>query len=219
MKGKVASIILGIIGLIFGLIGLIGYKSVILIGETKTTIGEIVEIKVSRNSDDEDVKNAVIKYEADGKYYKGETRISSSTYKMGQSINVHYSVDKPYLFYVDIDVIFFSIFGGIGILCLLISIILIIVGLMGKNYNKRLVNTVTPFRAKITNVNPDYSITVMNKHPYTLICEYNGKTYIKKGIFKDILTPFNDGVLTHIDLYVDEKNENKYFIDTDNIDV
>ena len=33
------------------------------------------------------------------------------------------------------------------------------------------------------------------------------------------LTPFNNGVLTHIDLYVDEKNENKYYIDTDSIDV
>lgn len=219
MKGKVASIILAIIGVVFSFIGYAGYKSVISIGETKVTNGEIIEVKVVHNSDDEDTKKAIIKYEVDGKYYKGETKISSDTYKMGQNVKVHYSVDTPNKFYIDLDVVFFAIFGGVGILCLLICIIIIIVGIVNKNSNKRLLNTVTPFSAKITNVDIDYTVTVMNKHPYTLICEYNGKTYIKKGIFKDILTPFNDGVLTHIDLYVDEKNENKYYIDTDSIDV
>lgn len=74
-------------------------------------------------------------------------------------------------------------------------------------------------QAEITSVEIDNNITIQNKHPYSILCNwidpFTGKEYAHtiKHIWKDP-TPLLAGRNT-IDVYIDREYPEKYFIDTE----
>ncbi len=63
--------------------------------------------------------------------------------------------------------------------------------------------------AVITNVSPNYSVTINGRHPYILTCEYNGaifQTDYMKAVTSDL-------VGKNVTVYVDEEDPAKYFVD------
>ena len=111
---------------------------------------------------------------------------------------------------------FFST-GEVPLFACLLPLIFTVIGLAflfsffrKKLRAKKLKETGRQLRAVITNVSPNYSVTINGRHPYLIDCEYNGLMF--QADYMKAVT--YDMVGKTVTVYVSEEDPSKYFVDT-----
>lgn len=174
-ENKILYIIFAVIGVIFILISNFLFNfSIIKEENIRETNAVILDIN------DEDV---LILYRVDGILYKQYLNSYSSSYYEGQEIVIKYDATNPEVIMDDTNKIISYVFGGVGALFLLISIIIIICVRYRNNMIAKLKETGYIINATYLSTKVNKNYTVNNKHPYNIFCEWNGMDG-KKHIFK-----------------------------------
>lgn len=110
----------------------------------------------------------------------------------------------------------FSVVGGTFFF---IGIIFCIVTVRKEKIARRLMENGNYIMAQITEVVPNYNVTVNGRSPYVVYCQYQDITgtvhiFRSRDIFFDPETLFKS---EHVRVYVDNDNFKKYYVDIDEI--
>lgn len=113
--------------------------------------------------------------------------------------------------------LFGGIFGGLGLIFFILGLILVVAGIKRKNLSKKLLDTGKHIVAKVSDVELDLAVRVNRRHPFVIICEYediySGKIHVFRS--NDIMGNPGDIIGESINVYVDNDDWNKYYVDTD----
>ena len=148
-------------------------------------------------------------------------RAYSSTFYVGKEIKIYYQKDNPNEIGVkSLDLLIllfpfmgsmFAIFGGVNIYKVIKE----------KKTKNNLLKTGIKIEAHYVESIKNKYLTVLNHHPYHIICKYinplDNKEYTFKSrrIWQDPSSYIKDANITVFTVYVDKNNMNKYYVDTD----
>lgn len=211
-ENKILYIVFAVIGVIFILISNFLFNfSIIKEENIRETNAVILDIN------DEDV---LILYRVDGVLYKQYLNSYSSSYYEGQEIIIKYDVTNPEVIMDDTNKIISYIFGGMGSIFLLISIIIIVCVRYRNNTITKLKETGYIINANYLSTKVNKNYTVNNKHPYNIFCEWNGMDG-KKHIFKsdniwvDPEKIIKDRNIKTFRVYFNPNNIKQYYVEVD----
>lgn len=111
--------------------------------------------------------------------------------------------------------VFLAVFMGIGGLFALVGLIWLIILLMKRAGNKRLMTEGYKLEGTVTNVEMNMNIAINGRHPYKLECRvnnpYDGNVYLysSANITDDVSHLIGQTVM----VYVDRNNPKKYYVD------
>lgn len=162
-----------------------------------------------------------VKYISDdgaGRIHKG-TQSKNKKHYVGDKFKVFYLIDNP-------DKSRISDGKKTGKTVIIAGVALLLLDLVGIYQNRSKNKSVNKFRstgrkveAEITGIETDMNTTVLEKHPYIINCRWvdpmTGRKYTDSitQIWKDP-APLLAG-RTHIDVYIDRDDPDKYFMDTE----
>lgn len=182
------------------------------------TTGIITKIKEDYSGDSHET---YVTYEVNGRSYTSIIRAYSSTFYVGKEIKIYYQKDNPNEIGVkSLDLLIllfpfmgsmFAIFGGVNIYKVIKE----------KKTKNKLLKTGLKIEAHYVESIKNKYLTVLNHHPYYIICKYinslDNKEYTFKSrrIWQDPSSYIKDANITIFTVYVDKNNMNKYYVDTD----
>lgn len=179
------------------------------------TVGTVEEVF----TDSDGVMHPIVRYTAEGSEYVQRLNSSSSSFKIGDEIDVFFLADDPQNARADS-------FSG-GIVFIVVGSVFAFAGLIGiavrsvsKMKRESLINSGERVSSVITDVRFMENITVNGVHPYKIYCdsdrvpEMQGKPFVSKNIYFPVS---RDVVGKYISVYVDSKNPCKYIVDTDEL--
>lgn len=144
--------------------------------------------------------------------------ISGSLFFKGGYVTVNgvYTYYAPGEFNMAVG-LFLGLFGGMGLLFLILGLIFLGIGIKRNNAVKRVLETGKQITARITGVELNYSVRINRRHPYIIICEYEDAFSGKIHVFKSdsILHNPGDVVGESVTVLVDRDNWDTYYVDTD----
>lgn len=205
-----------ILVLLFGLV-LIGIGVIIGVNSANfekngiKTRAEIVDIKYDRNNEDTRT-DVYVKYAVDGKEYTSLLGSYSSSWKIGDKFIILYDAENPErITYpkgnLTAQILCFSI--GVAVVVFVGGFILS--GVIGKSKRKRYMRTGLKVETTVVQLDIKNNTHIFGSNPAHLVCrDDDGNDYERNFLFgKDCTVAFD----SKIDVYVDEVNSNKYYID------
>jgi len=219
--GMMVGAIFFFVGAIFTTIAIIFYEHNSKIEKVETT-GTITRIGDyhHRYDDEDETPDVYVEYVVDGEIREARLNYYSSTMHEGDSIVIYYEKGDPYkISSRESDMIFTYIFGGMGILYVILGGSFLIVVLVKTRKQKKLKETGEFVQADFVRVELNTTLTVNGKNPYRIVCEWfdpynNIKKELKsENIFTDPQPIITSLGITKFNVYIDPKNTKNYYMD------
>lgn len=166
--------------------------------------------------------HTTVEYEYEGESYNRKLDVYSSTYYVGKEINVYINPQKPgnpeIMLGYNIGIMVVSILGAAFLIVALC--ILIFFGKKGKKLEKLRVSGRRVF-AKIESIDVNWNVSVMNRHPFYIICSWknnaDGKIYHfrSQNLWDDPRYAIEKMNIESLTVYIDERNIRKYAVDVE----
>lgn len=117
------------------------------------------------------------------------------------------------------SILFLSIFGGMGMVFVVLGIVFLIHVIKRIKIVEGLRNNGVYVTARISAVERNLGVKVNNRHPYYVLCEYEDIYSGEIHVFRsdNIMNNPGDIVGTDITVYVDSSNWNQYYVDTEGL--
>ncbi len=192
-----------------------------IIDSSELVEGVISDVKPVSGNDGIDYRVSV-KYNFNGTDYKRELSEYSSSMYEGKSIELYVEKENPENAHVK-SLIYLGpiIVSGIGAIFFIIAIILIIIFLRKKKHRSDLISNGNKVYAEITGGIVDYSTRINGRNPYRLNCEvldiYSGQKIIYSS--GQVLDSPENYVGRQVAVYVDKKDNSKYYVDVESIKI
>lgn len=198
------------LGLVMLLVGYLGSEdNAAFFRAAETTQGTLVAV-------DSQQEECTVLYQAEGGTYRARINAYVSGMWVGEPVTVYYVEGAPDVFRTEYhDLAFWilrligMIFGGSGLVMLLVSLC------VAEN-RRSLLEKGNRVTARVTGVEENRSITVNNRHPFRLVCEYTdpntGETRVFRGrnIYRN---PTADLTREEVDVYLHPTRPNRYVVD------
>ena len=222
---KFVKIVLLIMGIIFFLVGLIiGIITITNYQNAEVVNATIIDILYSRSGDDDTTRTFLVKFIYNNQEYTKETSFYSSFYHIGDTIKLYINngnVNK--IWSLKMNVIMSTIFGTIGLIMLVICIALLIKQINNKKLKDYLRNNGSLIQAKIVKIEMNTHYSINDMHPFNIILEYEDRfsnekyTFKSVNIWDDPSFIIKENNIEYLNVYIDNKNKKKYYIDLDNL--
>ena len=219
---KIVLLIMGIIfflvGLIIGIITITNYQNAEVVNAT------IIDILYSRSASDDTTRTFLVKFIYNNQEYTKETSFYSSFYHIGDTIKLYINncnVNK--IWSLKMNAIMSAIFGTIGLIMLVICIALLIKQINNKKLKDYLRNNGSLIQAKIVKIEMNTHYSINDMHPFNIILEYEDRfsnekyTFKSVNIWDDPSFIIKENNIEYLNVYIDNKNNKKYYIDLDNL--
>ena len=219
---KIVLLIMGIIfflvGLIIGIITITNYQNAEVVNAT------IIDILYSRSASDDTTRTFLVKFIYNNQEYTKETSFYSSFYHIGDTIKLYINngnVNK--IWSLKMNAIMSAIFGTIGLIMLVICIALLIKQINNKKLKDYLRNNGSLIQAKIVKIEMNTHYSINDMHPFNIILEYEDRfsnekyTFKSVNIWDDPSFIIKENNIEYLNVYIDNKNKKKYYIDLDNL--
>lgn len=218
---KIITVLFSIVGIICIIAAIVmGINSVKIKNTYVKTDATIIDFNISRDSDGEQTRSAVIRYKADGNVYESVINENNSSWDLGDHITVYYNPDNPKQF----STVFGTTFGTLmlalfGVVFSAVGLIPMLISVKKKGKNQKLMESGTRIAAKVIGFDYNENFAVNGHHPYIIEVEYlseNGERHrFRSG---NVWDPIGEEILGHdVDVYFEPGNMDKYFVDVDSI--
>lgn len=222
-KSKVEKMLFSIF-VIIGMIMIIGgiffqinnYK---FMNSAESTYATITRIVTSYDSDGDADHHVEVRFEVDGKQYRGTLNEWNSKMYEGGETKIYYNPNNPNNFkgnglsYVGYIIII------MGLVFSLVGIIPLIISIKRRSNFKKLKSHGKKIDAKIDSIDINTSYTVNGRNPYKINCSYTDPYTNKMYFFESENIWFNaeiiianNNILT-LPVYMDSNNSSKYYVD------
>lgn len=172
------------------------------------------------DNDDDETPDVYVEYVVDGETREAKLNYYSSTMREGDSIDIYYEKGNPSKIGSESgDMLFVYIFGGMGSLFAILGGSGLIVLLVKTRKQKKLKETGEFVQADFVRVELNTTLTVNERHPYRIVCEWfdpynNIKKELKsENIFTDPQPIITSLGITKFNVYIDPKNTKNYYMD------
>ena len=196
------------IGLIFLVSGIFIVKNAFDYSDCIDTTGTIVDFE--RN-------NPVVEYTANGKTYQSRLNVTSSSYKIGNKIDIYYKKSNNYEIGSKSLNYLWLLFPGLGLIFTILGIVLRLTLFKGDGYKKKLIENGNLVYAEYIETNINTSFTLNGKSPYNIICKAminNEEVELhSENIWYDPIDIIEQKNITKFPVYVDINNPKKYYMD------
>ena len=178
------------------------------------TKAEIIQIYYKGN----DNHAVIVQYTVDGTVYTSELNLYSSSFSVGQEIDILYAPENPQKISAKDSAALSLIFTGVGAIFALIGFFGIFVKLRKKALRKHLIERGEKIYADFIEVTQNFHYSVNNRHPYNVICRWqnpaDGQTYtFKSENLWDYPQYLTENTAIQIPVYLDIFNIKKYYMD------
>lgn len=216
-------IIFFIVGVIFLIVLLIfNYNDKKFINNSVKVIGVIEDIRVDYGIDDETYDVYISYKDLNGQMHRGKSNYSSNLMNVGDKIDVYYDINNPSSFKVKPDDFFNYIFLGMSSLFIILGSFLLILPIMKKNQNKKLLKNGIRLVATINSVIIDNRYQVNGKSPYVIYASfiYHDLVYEAKSnnIWYNAEFIVNNYNIKELPIYIEVNNPKKYYLDTSELE-
>ena len=211
---KVAAIIFIFIGMIFVICGVALKLTIFNFDNKIETTGEIIRI-----SDD----YFYVLYEVDEREYVSKINGSNSNYYVGKNIAIYYNPDNPNKIIDKDSKIIYILFIGMGSLFAFFGIAYLVNMVRKAKKRQMLRETGSVIYADYVETRINTLITVNNKHPYNIICEYTHYDGVRhkfksQNLWYDPSNIISEKSITRFPVFVNLDNLKEYVIDTKEIE-
>lgn len=226
-KGRVEKILflvffsVGIIMLIAG--GIFHINNSKFISNAGSVDATITRIETSYDSDGDANHHVEVRFEVNGKQYRGVLSEWNSKMYEGGLTKVYYNKNNPNDFRGSGLGYIGYIIMGLGFVFSLVGIIPLIILKKRKNSFKRLKSTGKRVDAKIDSIDINISYTINGRNPYRINCSYTDPYTNKIYFFKSENIWFNvevvvanNNIIT-LPVYMDQNNPSKYYVDIEGL--
>ena len=116
-------------------------------------------------------------------------------------------------------IMFLSIFGGIGLIFVILGLIFLICSINKRNSIKRLLDNNEHVTARIIDVIQNHNLRINGMHPFHLVCQYDDVYGGRPHVFQSDYIMYHPGDVKDftVKVYVDKSNWNKYYVDIDSM--
>lgn len=175
---------------------------------------EIIQIYYEGKDD----HTVIVQYTVNDTVYKSKLNFYSSSFSVGQEIDILYSPENPKKISAKDSAALFLIFPGVGAIFALIGFSGIFVKLRKKILRKRLLENGEKIYADFVEVTKNWHYSVNHRHPYNVICRWqnptDGQTYtFKSENLWDYPQYLTENTEIQIPVYTDIFNIKKYYMD------
>lgn len=175
----------------------------------ETTQGTLVAV-------DHGQEECSILYQAEGRTYRARINAYVSGMRVGEPVTVYYVEGAPDEFRTEYHDVAFWILRLIGIIFGGIGLVMLLVSLRMAESRRSVLEKGNRVTARITGVEENRTITVNGRHPVRLVCEYTdpntGETRVFRGrnIYRN---PTFDLTREEVDVYLHPTRPGRYVVD------
>ncbi len=213
------------VGIIFTFIGIAEFVSSHNEANNRvTTTATITDIIPYINNDNKRSYDVYVEYEVNKNKYNEKLGFYSSNYYIGKEIEIYYYKDNIRKIGTKAgDIMLALIFSLIGIPFALIGAIGLLYGPAKKKKERKLQKTGIRINANYTETYLNTTVRINGLHPYKIICKginpiTNQECIFKsKNIYKNPEEIIAIKRITTFPVYIDAKNNKKYFVDISSI--
>lgn len=216
-------LVFGIIGIVFLVVGIaIGLPDIVMSQNGIETQGVITSIDSIWQSDGDWSHRVQVSYEAEGVSYTTYLNYYSSSMREGQNIAIHCNPENPEEITTgSLGWIFLLIFGGLGLIFLVVAVIIVLTQMRKKRRREELFSSVTPVEAEIVDISRNTSVRVNGRYPFVITVEWHnpddGKLYRMRtpSLWSNPQSQIERLGLRTLPVYIDPYDAKNYYVQTE----
>lgn len=220
---RIVILVFTLIGLVFFLVGM-GFliEHLAFLDRSVETGAVITEIQ-TYHSDDGYSHRVYVTYAVGDELYETYLNSYNSSMREGQTLRVRYDPEHPAQVRDPFWWLFPIIFGGIGLIFLIVVGILLLAGRSRRRRAERLLTYGTEVSARISEVQRNPNLRINGRNPYVLICAWKDPDDDKTYLFRSENLWFNpepilqDRSITALPVFLDIHDKRKYHVVVDSV--
>lgn len=181
---------------------------------------QLLEEYKEKNIIDQDTGSAIIiSYEYQEEEYTRELGYFSNDIHIGQRVDIYIRNNDPLDFkYTNRSNFAIIVSFVLGTLCVIYGAFSLFILVNNEKANIYLKNNGIVYKAKVLYIDENEKVKKFNRHPLILTCSYINEETSEEQVFisDSIYLEKNstDYIDKYVNVYVDSKNENNYYVDT-----
>ena len=176
---------------------------------------EIIDFETYYDSDHDKQTKTIVKYIVDDQEYTDQLNSYNSAWRVGDSVDVYYDPLYPQKIKSEMPVVMCVIFGSLGVVFIVVSIILIIKQ-KNKNAKRRnLIQNGLVLNASIVNFYENTRISVNRRCPFIIEADYNDGINVHRFKSDNVWENVTSACIGEtVKVYYESNNMNNYYVDT-----
>lgn len=208
-------IILSIVGSICLILTIIfgkDYYRIYKYGEKTNCIVKLVRLNES---------STIVEFKVNGMIIEKDLGIYDSSIKVGDKMAIYYDKKNVKNAFVKSQILLWLMLVSISLIIIFMGVYFFTLNFIKRKQNRWLIKNGKHVKANIIGVEGKKYLRIFKRHPSHIRVEYveNGTTYLfnSEDTFIDLTSIIKNNNIHEIDIYIDNGNYNKYYIELENI--